>query len=201
MPVSETGTACAPAGRPAPSSRPKRSRPVPVRSAVVEDRALGVEVAKPGAGPVAGERRVPCGGADLVGPLPSDLDGMIGAVACAQHERGRGDLRRREGAVRRHHRGDVAQRGTQLFGEALRARSPGSAAARRSRIIRCSGAGAGLTRRTSRSRRRLRIVEPVSPSSRSAHTTPCPLEPRNSSGSRPSASSPSTWRTALTSDP
>ena len=31
-----------------------------------EDRALGVEVAKPGAGPVAGQWRVPCGVADLV---------------------------------------------------------------------------------------------------------------------------------------
>jgi len=84
-----------------------------------EDRALGIEVAKPGAGPVAGKRLVPCGGADLVGPLPSDLDGMVGAVARAQKKRGRGDLRRGEGSVRGHHRGDVAQRGTELFGEAL----------------------------------------------------------------------------------
>lgn len=84
-----------------------------------DDRVLGVEVAKPGAGSVAEECCVPCGGADLVGPLPPDIDGMVGAVACAQHERRRRDLRRGEGAVRRHHLGDVAQRGTQLFGEVL----------------------------------------------------------------------------------
>ncbi len=117
MPVS--AAACASAGRPAPSSRP---RTLEARRGEVggrEDRALGVEVAKPGAGPVAGKRRVPCGGADLVGPLPSDLDGMAGAVARAQHELGRRDLRRGEGAVRGHHRGDVAQRGTELLGEAL----------------------------------------------------------------------------------
>ena len=84
-----------------------------------ENRALGLEVAKPRAGSVADERRVPCGVPDPVGPPPSDLDIMAGAVARAQHQRGRGDLRRRERVVRGHHRGDVAQGGAQLFGEVL----------------------------------------------------------------------------------
>ena len=84
-----------------------------------KNRALGVEVAKPGTGPVTEERRVPCGVADLVGPLPSDLDIVAGAVAGAQHQRRRGDLRRRERVVRGHHRGDVVQGGIYLLGEVL----------------------------------------------------------------------------------
>ena len=84
-----------------------------------EDRALGVEVAKPGAGAVAGECRVPCCSTDLVGPLPSDLHGMIGAVAARSTSAG-GEI---SGAVKEPSddttRGDVAQRGAELLGEAL----------------------------------------------------------------------------------
>src|SRR5207253_6924523 len=84
-----------------------------------EDRALGVEIAKAGGGGVARERCVSGGSPDAVGPLPPDLDCVLGAVARAQYERRRGDLRRGEGSVRGHDGSDVAQRWTQLVGKAL----------------------------------------------------------------------------------
>ncbi len=73
MPVS--AAACAVGG---PSGAVEQAEALEARIGEVggrEDRALGVEVAKPGAGPVAEKCRVPGGGADLVRPLPSDLDG------------------------------------------------------------------------------------------------------------------------------
>ncbi len=198
MPVSDT--ACPSAGRPAPSSRPRRSRSVPVSIGGREDRALGLEVAEPGAGPVAGERCVPRGGADLVGPLPSDVDGMVGAVACAQHERRRRDLRRREGAVRRDHRGDVAQRGAELLGEALELarRDPQPLAVEHHPLQR-------------RRRRPDEAHEPQPPAlgfvagavvaALGAHDAVSAGTEEQQRLQAVSLSSPSTWRTARTSDP
>ena len=60
------------AGRPAPSSSPKRSEPVPSRTVSPRIATLGFEVTEPGRRAVAVERRAPVVGADLVGPLPPD---------------------------------------------------------------------------------------------------------------------------------
>ena len=55
------------------------------------------------------ERRPQLGPADLVGPLPADIHLVVARVGGVDHERGLGDLRRRERAVRGGHRGHPAQ--------------------------------------------------------------------------------------------
>ena len=95
----------------------------------------------PGRRAVDASARAPRGRADLVGPLPAELDRVPVAVARAQHERGRGDLRagrtiRR--TTRRSRRGAAPGRSRRRSA----ASSPAGIASRsRSRTMRCSCGG------------------------------------------------------------
>ena len=81
----------------------------PAEPEAVQHRLLGRQV------PVAGitrrlmQLRAQLRAADLVGPLPVDLDVVAVAIRCAQHQRRVRDHRRGKGPVRGDHRGHLPQ--------------------------------------------------------------------------------------------
>jgi hypothetical protein len=88
-------------------SLPGHPRQVGGQPQAAEHRRLRLQVAER-VGRRA-ERRPQLGAADLVGPLPADIDAVAARVGGPHHERGLGDLRCRERAVRGRHRGRPPQ--------------------------------------------------------------------------------------------